>query len=386
MLEGHNIICFSNDWHQDPLSKHHIMSRLAKQNKVLWINSIGMRKPTATAKDLTKIIKKIKSIFKGLQHIDEGLYVYTPIVLPYNNKLISSINNNLLRLQIKLLQKKLHLNNPILWSFLPNMVRLVGSFGEKLTIYYCTDDFTKFEGYAVQKLVEQEKKIINMVGISFFTALSLLTNKGSKDGRSYLMRHGVDLEHFEKAWKEKQSIPSELAGLKKPVIGFWGELNESVDYELLKNLALMKPEWSFVLIGGSNYAGSTRLPTIEKISNIYMLGPKPYSKLPQYAASFDVAILPKNKSELALNMNPLKLREYLAAGLPVVSTPLPEVLAYGDVVRFADTVQEYVLEIETCLKFPKQKQAVVLSQRVKNESWDSKVVEISAIIEKVLVK
>lgn len=198
------------------------------------------------------------------------------------------------------------------------------------------------------------------------------------------MRHGVDLEHFSKSWKEKQSTPSELAGLKKPVIGFWGELNESVDYSLLKSLALAKPDWSFVLIGGSNYAGSTRLPIIKNIGNIHMLGPKPYSKLPQYAASFDVAILPKSKSELALNMNPLKLREYLAAGVPVVSTPLPEVLPYGDVVKFADNIQEYIWAIENILKIPKHEQAKALSQRVKDESWDAKVEDISTIIEKAL--
>lgn len=384
MLSGHNIICFSCDWHQDPLSKHHIMSRLAEHNKVLWINSIGMRKPTATVKDFSKIINKIKSISKGLQHIDQGLYVYTPMVLPYNNILSGILNNCLLKLQVKHLQNKLNLDNPILWSFLPNMVKLIGSFGEKTTIYYCTDDFTKFEGYSAHKLAKQEEEIISRSEISFFTAQSLLDNKTKKGRRSYLMRHGVDLEHFSKSWKEKQSTPSELAGLKKPVIGFWGELNESVDYSLLKSLALAKPDWSFVLIGGSNYAGSTRLPIIKNIGNIHMLGPKPYSKLPQYAASFDVAILPKSKSELALNMNPLKLREYLAAGVPVVSTPLPEVLPYGDVVKFADNIQEYIWAIENILKIPKHEQAKALSQRVKDESWDAKVEDISTIIEKAL--
>lgn len=386
MLNGHNIICFSADWDQDPLSKHHIMSRLAKQNKVLWINSIGMRKPTATSKDFVKVVSKINKITQGLKRINNGLYVYTPLLFPFHDKLFVKINNILLKHQIRALQVKLHLNNPLLWTFLPNMVNLLGFFEEIAVIYYCTDDFTEFEGYSHQSLALQEQMLIRKADISFYTAKRLMDNKCITKEKSFLLRHGVDLDHFKKAWETKQTKPLDLSYISKPIIGFWGELNESLNYELIKNVALLKPEWSFVLIGGSNYAGSRRLPIIQGIKNIFLLGQKPYNLLPVYAAFFDVAIVPKNDSELSLNMNPLKLREYLAAGVPVVSAPLPEVLPYGDVVKFAATAEEYIIAIGELLKQDRKVIAPKLSARVAGEGWDVKVEEISKIIEEELLR
>lgn len=162
MLKGYNIICFSNDWHQDPLSKHHIMSRMAQSNKVLWINSLGMRKPTVARQDIAKIGLKIKSFFKGIEKINNNLFVITPIVIPFHgNKIAIKINKFVLYLQIKFYQKKLKINKPILWSFLPNMVSIIGKLEEILTIYYITDDFTKFTGYPADAITVMENDLIN---------------------------------------------------------------------------------------------------------------------------------------------------------------------------------------------------------------------------------
>lgn len=387
MLKNYNIICFSNDWNQDPLSKHHIMGHLAKQNRILWINSIGMRAPTMSANDLKKVLNKGKNIFKGLSRIEKEFYVYTPFIMPFhNNRIINYLNNKILLVQIKFLQRLLNLNNPILWSFLPNTADIIGSLNEILSIYYCTDDFTKFEGYAVKMLEQKEKEMVKKVDLCFFTAQLLLDEKGKGNKKSYLMRHGVDLEHFKKSWNYENVQPDDIKNHRRPIIGFWGELNESIDYELVKDIASNKPEWNILLIGGANNAGSHRLGKIRDIKNIVLIGPKPYSILPQYAAFIDVAILPKNMSELSLKMNPLKLREYLAAGLPVVATPLPEVLPYGDVVKIAETTEGFIEAIESSMQIDRLSMAQKYCERVSNEGWGVKVEEISAIIEKSLIK
>jgi len=286
--------------------------------------------------------------------------------------------------QVKYYQSKLGMKNPILLSFLPNMVDLVSAFGEKLLIYYCTDDFSEFENYAAERLVEMEKSLIQKADLTFCVSRRLLEKRKSMARHIYLMPHGVDYAHFAKSWRQPQTLPADIAGLNRPILGFWGELNESLDYELLRDLAKSRPTWSIVLLGSASVAGSKRLPIIKDLSNVYLLGSKDFFVLPQYAAYFDVALLPKNMSELSLNMNPLKLREYLAAGVPVVSTPLPEVLPYSDVVKFATTSEELIDRVEEWLKEDRKKLAPVLSHRVANESWDSKVEEISDIIEEAL--
>jgi glycosyltransferase involved in cell wall biosynthesis len=385
MLQGNNIICFSNDWNQDPLSKHHIMSRLAKHNRILWINSIGMRRPTVSPYDIRKIISKMKGVFRGAKQVQENLYVITPLVVPFHgSRSATKINRILLIKQVYYHQRKLGLRSPILWSFLPNTEGVFGAFSEKLSVYYITDDFSRFEDYPADRLADMEKALLEKADLTFCVSNRLFEKRKSMARHIYLMRHGVDYAHFTKSWRHPQTLPADIAGLKRPILGFWGELNESLDYELLRNVAESRPAWSVVLIGSANIAGSKKLPIIKNLPNVYLLGSKDFSMLPQYAAYFDIALLPKNMTELSLNMNPLKLREYLAAGVPVVSAPLPEVLPYGDVVKFAETSDEVIKAVEEILKQDRNKLAPVLSRRVADESWDAKVEEISGIIEKAL--
>lgn len=152
---------------------------------------------------------------------------------------------------------------------------------------------------------------------------------------------------------------------------------------MLAEAARMKPEWSFVLLGRiAVEVGNIRFLT--DLPNIHWLGQKRFGELPAYCAVFDVALIPMKVNELTLNVNPLKLKEYLAAGVPVVSAPLPEVLAYQDVVKFATTADELIKAAEEWLKKDRKELAPILSQRVANESWDAKVEEISKLIENVL--
>lgn len=152
---------------------------------------------------------------------------------------------------------------------------------------------------------------------------------------------------------------------------------------MLVDAARMRPEWSFALLGRiAVEVGNIRFLT--DLPNLHHLGQKKFSELPAYCAAFDVALIPMKMNELTLNVNPLKLREYLAAGVPVVSSPLPEVLRYKDVVKFATTADELIKATEEWLKQDRKELAPILSQRVANESWDAKVEEISSIIDEAL--
>ena len=382
MLQDHNIICFSSDWNQDPLSKHHIMSRLAKHNRVLWINSIGMRTPTVNGKDIAKIGVKLKSFFKGVQKVQDNLYVTSPLAIPFHgSKLAGEINRTLILAQVSYYQRKLNFENPILWSFLPNVVSLFGCVGEKLSLYYITDDFTQFSGYPANAIDKMETCLIEKCDIVIASAKRLAERK-SRNGKDIIVvRHGVDHKHFAQALSlSPEGWPADIKDIKRPIVGFYGEINHWLDLNMLAEAARKKPEWSFVLIGRiAVEVGNIKFLT--ELTNVHYLGQKKFEELPAYCAAFDGALIPMKINELTLNVNPLKLKEYLAAGVPVVSSPLPEVLAYGDAVRFATTSEELVKAVEEILKQDRKQLAPILSQRVANDSWDAKVEEISKIIE-----
>lgn len=382
MLQGHNIICFSNDWNQDPLSKHHIMSRLARHNRILWINSIGMRTPRVNGKDFAKIGVKLRSFLKGLQKVQDNLYIMSPLAIPFHgSELSGKINRAFLLAQVSYYQKKLSFENPILWSFLPNVESLFGSFSEKLSLYYITDDFTQFSGHPAKVIDKMESCLIDKCDVVIASAKGLAEKKSRMGKNITVVSHGVDHKHFTQALSlSTWGRPADIKEIKHPIIGFYGEINDWLDLEMLAEAARKRIDWSFILIGRiAVELGNIRFLT--KLPNVHHLGQKRFEELPAYCAAFDVALIPMKLNELTLNVNPLKLREYLAAGLPVVSAPLPEVLVYSDVVKFATTADELIAAADGWLKKNRKEVAPILSQRVANESWDSKVEEISKIIE-----
>lgn len=386
MLKGHDIICFSNDWHQDPLSKHHIMSRLASQNRVLWINSIGLRRPRIAGQDMAKAWEKAKALFaRSVYSPRKNLYVSNFFAVPFHGQPIAdALNSRLLAYQVKCRQQKLGFTNPILWTFLPNVAGLCHHIKRKALVYYLTDDFTQFTGHPSQAVAEMERRLIGQSDIIIASAQKLAEKKSDGKRKIHVVSHGVDHRHFRKALTmDNHQVPRDIKDIRKPVIGFYGEINDWLDLAMLAKIAVKRPQWSLVLIGRVAVEVGD-IGYLLKLPNVHWLGQKKYAHLPEYCAAFDAALIPMKINALTLNVNPLKLREYLAAGLPVVSAPLPEVKPYKDVVLFAETEDQWIEAIEQALQRPKKEWAHRLSQRVAGEDWEVKVEEISEIIEKAL--
>src|SRR5207253_7113681 len=166
------------------------------------------------------------------------------------------------------------------------------------------------------------------------------------------------------------------AGLARPVIGFFGLLAEWIDLELLAAIARRRPHWTLLLLGKA----TVDTGTLRALPNVRLLGQKPYEALPAYCRAFDVGLIPFRIDELTVRANPLKLREYLAAGLPVVSTDLPEVARYDGLVRMADGVEAFTAAIADALR---ERSAGMAQRRVNammDERWEARVAELSALI------
>lgn len=195
---------------------------------------------------------------------------------------------------------------------------------------------------------------------------------------TYFIRHGVDVEHFGKSLDATTVIPEDMRRLSRPIIGFIGLLADWVDLDLLRAMARSRPDWSFALIGRA----VTDLAAVKDLPNVHLLGQKPFSALPAYCRGIDVGIIPFRMNRLTMRANPLKLREYLAAGLPVVSTPMPEVARLGPSVHLAEGADDFIRRIESALAEASRDKSArgrrALSMQ--GEGWEARVDEMSRLI------
>jgi glycosyltransferase involved in cell wall biosynthesis len=372
-LFDRDLVVFANDWDGDPLSKTHIMRILARDNRILWVNSIGNRRPRANTHDLQRIWKKLTSFTGGMKEVEPNITVLSPLAIPlYGAPSIRAANGQLLRSQVKRAMQKLGFRRPISWSFLPASAPVSGTLGEELVVYHCVDEFSAFADTNGREIAEMEGQLLRRADLVITSAERLRANKARVNPNTVLVRHGVDFAHFTKACDPRTAVPLDIAGLPKPVLGFFGLLAEWVDLKALEACARAYPAGSVVILG--KVAPDVDATALRALPNLHFLGRKPYSALPGYCRAFDVALMPFKQSELTLNANPLKVREYLAAGLPCVSTDLPEVRKIG-LCRLATSASDFPVQVSKCLEEGAGPSAD-RAQRIAHESWEARVDEI----------
>jgi len=374
-LRGRDMLCFSHDWTGDPLSKTHVMRILSRDNRILWVNSIGYRAPSASRRDLKRMVDKLVAATAPVREVEPNLFVLSPLAIPaYGIPAMWAVNRTLLRLQVTRAMRKLGFRDVINWVFNPAAGVIAGALGEKMLIYYCVDEYAAFSGVPGASLIALERELLHKAQLVIVSADRLLQSKRRENPGAVLVRHGVDYAHFSKALAPETKVPDELARLPRPIIGYFGLMAADwIDIELMVKVAKHFSHGSLVLLGKV----TTDVSALSALPNVHLLGRKPYTDLPAYSKGFDVAILPFPISEVTLNANPLKVREYLAAGLPVVSTAIPEVEVLG-MCRIGRDHAGFIAEIEAALADPGPKRE--RSALVKSESWDARVDTIRALV------
>lgn len=369
MIEGQTIICFASGYDAPPTSKHHVMHILAQRNVVLWVNYHASRVPTASSSDMTYMAKKLGQVVAGMKNPRDNLHVLTPLVVPLpGSAWAKRLNRALLVAQIRRALKKVGRGPVQLWSFTPDIGYLLGRFGEQRVLYYCVDDHASFTGYNRQQVLDDEADLCHRADLVVTTSMALQKAKEPLNPNTMLVPHGVDYEHFSKAMSNGLPTPADIANIPHPRLGFFGLIRDWVDLDLLAEVARRRPDWHIVLIGDS----TVDLAPYRELQNLHFLGRKPYAELPAYCKQFDVGLIPFKINELTLAVNPIKLREYLAAGLPVVSTPMPEVMLYDHLIETAETVDETVNAIDRCLSSPPTARAE-RTTAMAAETWLEKV-------------
>ncbi len=370
-LVGRDILCFSHDWTGDPLSKTHLMRLLARDNRVLWVNSIGYRTPSVNRADMGRAWKKLMAARQPLREVEKNLFVLNPLAVPaYGLSIARLANRWWLRSQVRRAMRRLSFQRPINWVFNPAAAVIAGSLGEELLVYQCVDEYSAFSGVTPQAILDLEERLLRQADLVLVSADRLLQSKSKVNPRTALVRHGVDFTHFRRALDPGLAVPPEIADLPRPVIGFFGLIADWVDTELLAAVAKRYSQGSLVVVGKA-----TTDVSCLNLPNVHLLGRKPYAELPAYCKGFDVALNPFRINELTLNANPLKVREYLAAGLPVVATDIPEV-AVLKICRIGKSHEHFLEQVEAALQRPGPQ--VEISESVREESWEARLGEIES--------
>ena len=179
-MTGANIICFAKDWSEDPTSNNHVMKMLARDNEVLWLNSIATRTPKlSSSSDMGKIRRKLKSFVEGPQRVEgaRGLSVFTPLVLPFpHSRAAVAMNRQILRGTTAYFRRRLGMHDFQLWSFIPTAVEYFGHLGESFRVYYCTDEWSQFSYVDGARVTAMERELCRRCDIVFTTSRTLPTS------------------------------------------------------------------------------------------------------------------------------------------------------------------------------------------------------------------
>jgi glycosyltransferase involved in cell wall biosynthesis len=378
MMNGREIVCFANDWRTDPTSKHQLMKRFAGANRILWVEAAGMRRPNLGSRDdLGRIVRKARSFFSPARPEIPGLHAYSPPTLPLpGSALAATINAGLYRWTIRRELWRLGMSaNPLLWVYGPHVAPWIRGLPRSGLVYHCVDKWSAFQDYDAAYMDACEAEICGAADLVLASAEDLAERCRQYRREVHYVPHGVEHDHFARAL-EPGPLPIDLAPIPAPRVGFFGLLHEWVDLDLIGALADRLP-YSFVLIGASNQDLSSLLAR----PNVHHLGRKPYAELPGYCRGFAAAIVPFRITELTLSVNPIKLREYAAAGLPVVASDLPEIRRCGEIAICATGVEAWEAALRAAIargQDPPSRSAQ--SARVKSEDWGAVAERVSEMV------
>jgi len=291
-------------------------------------------------------------------------------VLPGENKigLIRAVNNLLWISYIKELVMRLELVRPILWINFPFNPGLLDAMPFRSVVYDVMDEFVDFS-FAPKNAEKREKRILDAASFVSTGTYALYEKKKALHPNVEFVPCGVDFQLFNAVVDKTPPPPSDLPKTRGPVFGYFGSLNERIDAGLIEDVAKRRPAWTFVMLGPIQRSYNGR----RDLRNVHYLGLKPYRQLPAYLAHFDVCIMPYRLSEATSQINPVKLLEYFAAGKPVLTARIPDVLRfYESHVWVFDTSDSFISQAETVMRMRQSAQfsPAPLIEIAKKRSWE----------------
>jgi glycosyltransferase involved in cell wall biosynthesis len=369
-----DVLCFGGeDWWY--CNRGHIdmqlMRRYAKYGTTLYVNSIVMQKPNIREGKMffRRLLRKVKSVSTGLKMSDTCFWVFSPLTLPVHHlNWAEPVNETILRWQVHRVVHKLRMSKPIIWVACPAACDTAIKMKNSFLVYQRTDRYEEYPNVDPGIIRKYDQKLKTAADLTLFVSSSLYEQEHSQCRNALFLDHGVDYDVFATA-EQTPYKPKDIAHIPRPIIGFFGAIDDHTsDIPFIEKIVDLLPEMSFVFVGKA----SSDVSRLKNKKNTWLLGQKPYEQIPHYGKCFDVAIMPWRQNRWIEMCNPVKLKEYLALGKPIVSTPFAELQKYRDEVYEAKTPQEFAQRVEKALAEDSPAKIAARRQKVRHASWESK--------------
>ncbi|HLL53519.1 MAG TPA: glycosyltransferase family 1 protein, partial [Myxococcaceae bacterium] len=328
----------------------HLLSRFARERRVFFYEEPVFGEGPARLEVRTSK----EGVFVAVPHLPQGME--PELVIAAQRELLEAMMAD-------------HaVDQYVLWYYTPMSLPFTRELRPLAVAYDCMDELSAFRG-APPELLINEKELLERADVMFTGGHSLYEAKREKHPNVHPFPSSVDVAHFAHA-RERQQDPADQAHLPGPRIGFFGVIDERMDLHLLEGIAKLRPDWQLVVLGPVVKIDQASLP---RLPNIHYLGGKKYPELPAYLAGWDVAMMPFARNESTRFISPTKTPEFLAAGKPVVSTSIRDVVRpYGEkkLVRIADTPEDFVREVEASLTMDRAEWLPRVDAFLATTSWD----------------
>lgn len=351
------VLLSTADW-DNPFwtNKQHVAVELAQRgHRVLYIDSLGLRRPSASAQDLKRIWARLKKGLRAPANVRPGLWVWSPITIPLQgNFLIRGLNKLILKTGLRWHLWRLGMRPSLLWTYNPMTTTVLDLDQFESVVYHCVDEIKAQPGMPMDEIEKAELILTEQADLVFVTAEALLESRKKQNPNTYYFSNVADFKHFAECRNDNTTVPLDLKAVGGEVVGFIGAISGyKLDFQLIKKMALRHPEWSIVLIGKVGEGDPwTDTDGVEKLSNVHLIGPRAYASLPSYLKGFRVAMLPSLLNEYTKSMFPMKFYEYLAAGKPVVATNLHALNGLRNVAYIAADHDDFIKGVEQAMGEP----------------------------------
>lgn len=344
---SHDVVLFSTaDWdHPFWTNKQHVAAQLAERGfRVLYVESLGLRRPTVSGRDLTRIGRRLRRAWQSVRQVRENLWVASPLAIPWHDSaMVRRLNDRLLSAWLTRTCRRLGFERPIAWTYNPLAGKLIESLDPSLIVYHAVDDLSAAPHMARATIELAERELAQAADLVLTTSESLQARLiGHNPHATHYLPNVADFDHFSQA-RSDGLLPADLAAIPAPRIGFVGALSSyKVDFNLIATVARARPDWHWVLIGQVGEGQPETSIAALSLPNVHLLGPQPYAELPNYLRGFDVAAIPCPANDYTRAMFPMKFFEYLAAGRQVVVSNVPALISFGDVCQRVDSPEEFI--------------------------------------------
>ena len=333
---------FSNlDWSAPWQPVHEVATRLARANDVTFVETTGRRR--IAPRDLPRLLRRLRT---RAVNADAPLRLLSPLVLP------APASRRAGALNARLLLRRLERagTEPVVFAYLPSwtLLSLLDRVSYRALVYHCMLDFAALPG-APAAVADVERRLVERADLTVVDSATLLAERGWSGPRVAHVPSAARVELFDDRRLSTLAVADDVAALPRPVAAFIGSIDYRLDTALIRETAAWLPRWSFVFVGP---ADGERREALQGVTNVHLLPARPHGDLPAVLAGVDCCLIPYADLPFRRTTFPAKVFEYLASGRPLVSTPLPDLTPYAGVIRFAQTADQFVAELEAAQAEP----------------------------------